>query len=256
MRSARLVAMLIPLLILAGCAKKVAKNPAPPKDEVAAAKPEPTPPVVVEKSKEKPKKDDEPNWLNPPPKVEQPGGAPSATGKLPWGITPPEGGWQKPTPVAPMPTPAQPQPQPQPAPGPSVQPKPDPGKPGKPNAGGMGKLDPQPQPAKPPIVEPPPAGPAVTQADMKDVWVFIEGASLASGKMPTPALTFQALVAAKSPAAALVKSGAIFLVPTTARESVWAFDMQAFMNGGDVLVASQNGLETVTAAQLKSLLGK
>ena len=91
-------------------------------------------------------------------------------------------------------------------------------------------------------------------ADMKEVWIFIENASGASGKMPSQLLTYQALIAAKSPAADLVKDGTIFLTGATVRESVWAYETQALTNGG--LVATQNGVETLTAAELKTRLGK
>ena len=94
----------------------------------------------------------------------------------------------------------------------------------------------------------------VEAADMKEVWVFIENASLASGKMPATATTYQALIAAESKAAPLVKDGSITLVAATLRESVWAYETQALTSGG--LVATQNGVETLTAAELKARLGK
>jgi hypothetical protein len=94
----------------------------------------------------------------------------------------------------------------------------------------------------------------VAEADMKGVWVFIENRSGATGQMPPPATTYAALVAAKSPAAALVKDGAIILTSATAREGVWAYEARAYLSGG--VVATNSGVETMTAAELKHRLGK
>ena len=94
----------------------------------------------------------------------------------------------------------------------------------------------------------------VSEADLKDVWVFVENASGASGRMPPAATTYAALIAAKSPAAALVKDGAIILPDAKAREGVWAYEAQAYLSGG--LVATSSGVETMTAAELKRRLGK
>ena len=113
----------------------------------------------------------------------------------------------------------------------------------------------QAQPAAPPVVTTTPkVGKPVTEADMKEVWIFIESASGASGKMPPPALVYSALVKAESKAAELVKDGSIFLTGAAARESIWAFEWKALTQGG--LAASQNGVENLSAAELKRRLGK
>jgi hypothetical protein len=121
-----------------------------------------------------------------------------------------------------------------------------------------GVLQPQPvAPAKPPATTTTPpklGGKPVSEADMKEVWIFIENASLASGKMPPPELVYAALVKADAKAAELVKDGSIWLTGATARESVWAFEVKAVAEGG--LIASQNGVENVTAAELKRRLGR
>ena len=109
---------------------------------------------------------------------------------------------------------------------------------------------------------PPPAGNtprgaamrAVAAADMRDLQVFIDTAALASGRMPSGADIYAALVDARSPAAALVKDGAIVLTGARERESVWAFEANAYLSGG--LVVSQNGVERLTAGELKKRLGK
>lgn len=222
------------LLLALGCAKRGAKT-APAKDETAK-------PPAGDKDV-KGGKADEPNWLTDPRfKTDPPAGQPlpdgPSPGKQPWGIPPPQGGWQGPNAGA---QPVQPG-----APG---APLPAPGVPIPP---GMGVLQPQPAPA--PAATPAVPTKRVEMADMKEVWIFIENASGASGKMPSQLLTYQALIAAKSPAADLVKDGTIFLTGATVRESVWAYETQALTNGG--LVATQNGVETLTAAELKTRLGK
>jgi len=88
----------------------------------------------------------------------------------------------------------------------------------------------------------------VTEKDMREVWTFIDTASGASGMMPGPEVIYASLVKANSPAAALIKNGAISLTATQKRESVWAFETEALSRGG--LVVSQNGVETLTATEL------
>lgn len=250
MRFRLLIAMLMAFLLVSGCGKRVSQKPAPRHEETAALPPNPPsgPALASENPTKTPDKapadkdEDEPNWLKPTPRPE-PTPGPGGSGKVPWGIIPPDGGWQNPNPSQPP----KPQPQPQPHP-PAVDP---------PQPPGLGRLDPQPQPAQPPAKRPavePTELPVVTEADMKEVWIFIENASLASGKMPPPVLTYSALVEAKSPAAPLVKAGSIYLTGSPQRESIWAFDFRAFSRGEPVLVATQNGVETLSVAQLKARL--
>jgi type V secretory pathway adhesin AidA len=89
---------------------------------------------------------------------------------------------------------------------------------------------------------------AVSEADMKDVWVYIENASGASGSMPSPGSIQEALELAGSPAAKLVKDRAIVLTGATMRDSIWAHEAAALTKGG--LAASQNGVERLTADEL------
>jgi hypothetical protein len=240
MRSAFVVAMLVPLLALAGCAKRTAKKPSA--DDSAAVAPAPAP---AANEKDRKPKADAPNWLTDPrfkkdKKAGEPVPAQGASNKQPWGVSAPQGGWPGAAP-APNANAGQPNPPPaQPAPNaPAAVPMPAPG---------VGVLQPQPAATTPVKFSP------VGEADMKEVWIFIENTSLASAKMPARVAVFQALVAAESPAAKLVKDGSIILTGTPAREGVWAFETRAITDGG--LVASQNGVERLTAAQLKARLGK
>jgi hypothetical protein len=89
---------------------------------------------------------------------------------------------------------------------------------------------------------------------MEDVRIYIDNASGASGKMPPPQMVGSALKEAGSPAAELVKSGAIVIPPARTREDVWAYEAKALEQGG--YVVSANGVEQVTAAEAKRRLGK
>jgi hypothetical protein len=210
------------VLVALGCARR-AKKPATTDEPVAQNAPQqPAAPKA---------KGDEPNWLTDERFKQKtgepgaPGKGPSATGKSNWGVTPPQGGWQ----------------------------------------GGDKGAPPVPQPPQP-GVQPPPlavgggtplgaAGRAVAQAEMKDIHLFIENASAVDGKMPKPSAVYEALVAAgATKAAEHVRLGSIVLTEATQREAIWAYDARALTNGG--LVVSQNGVETLTAAELNQRLGK
>lgn len=259
------------LTALAGC--KRPKPTAPSRDESADAKPQhPAPPAPAPNTKKAGK--DEPNWLTDPrfkKDKEQPkldlgkpaqtdptpgagaGGPNIGSGKQPIGVTPPAGGWTAPVPGIELPG----------AGGPMVPPVPGvvPPMPGgfvPPPPPGIGGA-PQPQPNLPPLV---PGGNtpigaakrAVALADMRDLQVFIHDASLASGKMPTPGDIYNALIAARSPCAEHVKAGSIILTGAKERESIWAYETAALTGAG--LVVSQNGVEKLTAAELRQRLGK
>lgn len=225
MRSLVLLAVVIAAF---GCAKKSARNRGTANDSA--------PPPVVNKGNPRdagdtgePNTTDQPNgdkrnWLNDPRAKAGRSDLPvDAPNKRDWGTAkPPAGGWQPPN-----------------------GPVPQPGIPG-------GVLQPQPvQPVAPVAPATGPARPApkpVTEADMKEVWIFVENFSGASGKMPTPELVYAALIKTEAKAAELVKDGSIWLTGAKTRESVWAFEYKAATQGG--LVVTQNGVETMTAAEL------
>jgi hypothetical protein len=88
---------------------------------------------------------------------------------------------------------------------------------------------------------------------MEDIRIFVDNASGASGQMPSPQLIYNALVMAGSPAAKLVEARAIILTGAQTRESIWAYEAKAATQGG--MIAGPNGVETVTAAELKRRVG-
>ena len=110
------------------------------------------------------------------------------------------------------------------------------------------------QPVQPPVVQPPAQTAAVSKKDMEDIHLFIETASSASGKMPDGTTVYNALVQSKSPAAELIRTQAIYLLQPKVRESVWAAEAKAYTQGG--MVVTNNGVETVTAAELKKRTGQ
>ena len=231
---ARILLVALCMLVAVGCKKRTPPT-TPVKDDLANVKLQ-QPPAPTPAADKKGEKEDAPNWLKDDrfnKKDQLPADGPATPGKQPWNVGPPQGGFT--------------------APVPGVQPAPAPGV--------AGALQPQPSPvpAKPPVAAPPTATPPISTkrvevADMKEVWTFIENASGASGKMPPAALTYAALVKAESPAAALVKDQAIIITGATTRESVWAYEARAPLDGG--LVASQNGVETLTAAEVRARLKK
>jgi hypothetical protein len=210
------------LCLVVGCAKKAAKFTGRTDDSAGAAQQpsaKPKPADASDKTAEKP------NWLTDPRARAEGDQLPTENlpGKPGLGVKLPQ-----PEPGGPLP------------PSGAVPPR-----------NPMGVL--QPQPAAPPST-PKFVGKPVTEADMKEVWIFMENASIVSGKLPPPQLVYAALVKAEAKAAELVKDGSIFFTGATARESVWAFELKAISQGG--WVATQNGVENLTAAELKQRLGR
>lgn len=226
------------LALCTGCKRGASTTTAPAPPE--SAKRAPAPPAA-NTAANKDKLDDAPNWLkddrfNKDKRDDLPAqGGPGGKPKLGINIAPPQGESLPPAggPQNLVPAPG--------AQNPPVQPNPAPAIPV-------------------PAVAPNGNGPLGAAArlvglkDMQDLQIFIDAASLAGGKMPSAADVYAALVEARSPAAKLVKDGAIILTGTKERESVWAFEARAYLNGG--WAVSQNGIETLTAAEIKKRLGK
>lgn len=272
------------LLLSQGCAKKQKFTGASDNHSSASTSPPPT--SDKGKPTDKNKKDgDKPNWLTDPRYKREPAGTPSDSvgdpggipGKPGWGIAPPQGGWTQSNV-----NPSQPGSPMQPAvvgtppvgPGgmlppvwPGAVPTPGavpPGGPGPVPPGGPGgfqPINPNPGggfPARP--TEPngtlptTTGGKGVSEADVKEVWIFIENRSASKGAMPSTQEVLAALTMVKAAAAELVQSGSIVLTGAHHREAIWAYEKNALTQGG--WVATQNGVENLTAAQLKERLGR
>lgn len=111
------------------------------------------------------------------------------------------------------------------------------------------------QPAALPV--PQPAGPTfrpVFEADLLEIWTFVDARSMASGQMPTKQEITDAIATFGFSSGPLVKDGSITITGATTRESVWAYETKALASGG--LVVTNNKVETMSAAELKRRLGK
>ncbi len=245
-----LLVLLLLLLPLAGCGRKVTKatgsEDTPPPPAVATGGPKARPAEsnptgdrgLKGQKGQKADQSEKPNWLNdvrfkrvtdPLPDEPRP--------KSGWTVPPPEGGWTIPAPggaALPPATTRQP-----------VLPSP------VPVTGSPVPATGTPAPAAPPMTG---GGRPVTRDDLNEIWIFIENRSQATGQMPSPETTYAALVAAKARAAELVRDGSIILTGARTRESVWAFERNAPTHGG--WIATQNGPEEVTAAQFSQRLGR
>jgi hypothetical protein len=95
---------------------------------------------------------------------------------------------------------------------------------------------------------------AVTMNDLNQIRIYIENASLASGRMPTVQETYQALQQEAPTIAALIDDRTITLHPARTREEVWAYETAALQNGG--LMLTSQGVERVDAQTLRQRLGQ
>jgi hypothetical protein len=238
--------------LLLGCGKKTVKFTGSSENTTPAQTANNDKSKSGEKNDKNKKGGEKPNLLNDPryqPEKNELGtDAGGLPGKPGWGInSKPEGGWasQNPQPGTGKPPTATGA-----APGATLLPVG--GSP--PGIAGPGVVPPNAAPPIPPAASNATGNKAVAKADMDEVWVFIENRSGASGKMPSVQDIQAALVEQKSPAAELVRYGSIVLTGSGTRESVWAYERNALTNGG--WVVSQNGVETVTATELKNRLGR
>jgi hypothetical protein len=90
--------------------------------------------------------------------------------------------------------------------------------------------------------------------DLQQMRIFIENASLASGRMPSAQETYQALKKEAPKIAKLIDDKVITLNPARTREEVWAYETAALQSGGQVLTSQ--GVERMDAQTLKRRLGQ
>lgn len=93
----------------------------------------------------------------------------------------------------------------------------------------------------------------VAEQDLKDIHLFVDTRSLASGRMPDPTTIQAALLASGSPAAKWVATGDIILTGAGQRESCWAYQKGATTDGG--WIVTNSGPEQVDAATAKRWIG-
>jgi hypothetical protein len=94
----------------------------------------------------------------------------------------------------------------------------------------------------------------VDQNDMRNIHLFIENASAASGRMPSVNDTYDAIKKEAPKLAEKIDEGIITLCNARTREEIWAYETDALQNGG--WVCSSSGVERMEAETLKQRLGK
>ncbi len=92
----------------------------------------------------------------------------------------------------------------------------------------------------------------VTINDLQQIRIFIDNASLASGRMPSTQMTYSALKQEAPNIATLIDDGVLTLNDATTREQVWAYETDALKQGGQVLTGS--GVERMDAESLAQRL--
>ena len=92
----------------------------------------------------------------------------------------------------------------------------------------------------------------VTMNDLQQIRIFIDNASLASGRMPSTQMTYAALKQEAPNIATLIDEGVLTLNNATTREQVWAYETDALKQGGQVLTGS--GVERMDADTLAQRL--
>ena len=95
---------------------------------------------------------------------------------------------------------------------------------------------------------------AVNANDMKQIHLFIETASGASGRMPTAAETYETLRKEAPNLYKLVEDGTIVLHPARTRNDIWAYERKAYDSSG--WVASSAGVEQMDSQTLRQRLGQ
>lgn len=94
----------------------------------------------------------------------------------------------------------------------------------------------------------------VTAFEMKDLHLFIEYSSSASGQMPPNEVIIEYTKKENPKLGKLLEDGTIILTGTKVRESVWAYEKDSDTKGGWII--TNNGPEKVTAEQFKQRMGK
>ncbi|MFM7150480.1 MAG: hypothetical protein ACKO23_11605 [Gemmataceae bacterium] len=98
-------------------------------------------------------------------------------------------------------------------------------------------------------------GRAVNQNELRNIHLFVESASSASGAMPTVPEILNALRLESPATLKLVEDGAIVLTGARQRASIWAYTADAQSVTGEHLVVNQNGVERMQPDALRAALG-
>lgn len=94
---------------------------------------------------------------------------------------------------------------------------------------------------------------AVTMHEMNNLRLFIDNASVASGRMPSREEIFASAKQGDPKLAQFLQDGSIILTGATTREGVWAYEKDAPTRGGLVVTAS--GVERLSPDELRQRMG-
>jgi hypothetical protein len=90
--------------------------------------------------------------------------------------------------------------------------------------------------------------------ELKNVQLFIETASAASGRMPSPQEVAAALQKEAPKTFALLQDGSIVLTGTRSREAIWAYTRDPQSGAGEHLVITSSDIGRMPAAELGARL--
>jgi hypothetical protein len=94
----------------------------------------------------------------------------------------------------------------------------------------------------------------VNMHEMQNIYVFMNDASLASGRMPSVEEVGAALQKEAPKTWKLVQEKAIVLTGTNSREGIWAYTQDAQSAAGEHLVITSSGVERMPGQTLKQRL--
>ena len=95
---------------------------------------------------------------------------------------------------------------------------------------------------------------AVTQAEMHDLRLFIETASLASDRMPSKEFILDTMKKENRRLHEMLVDGSIILTGISKREGVWAYEKDAPSKGGFII--TQSAVERLSAEEVKQRLAE
>jgi hypothetical protein len=98
------------------------------------------------------------------------------------------------------------------------------------------------------------AGRVVSENELKNIHIYVEYASGASGRMPSVQEITAAIQKEDRKAYQLVQEGAIVLTGARSRENIWAYTPKPQSIAGYHLMVSSNGVERISEQDLRQRL--
>jgi hypothetical protein len=94
----------------------------------------------------------------------------------------------------------------------------------------------------------------VNMHELKDLQLFIENASLATGQMPSKEEITSSIQRDSPKLYKLIQDGAIVLTGTRSRENIWAYTADPQSAAGEHLIVTSSSVERMAAATLRQRL--